>query len=91
MYAQSSHAGREIRIAGGDDPRVAGGAEVLTRIETKTTGDTHRSRASSAIFRADSLCCIFEHDEIFRFAQREYLIHVGTLAVQMHRKHDARS
>ena len=32
---------------------------------------------------------IFEHDEIFRFTQREDLIHVDTLAVQVDRKHDA--
>src|SRR5215216_7668449 len=89
MYAQPSHACRKIGIAGGDDPRIAGGAEVLTWIKTETAGDTHRARAAPAIFRANCLCCIFEDDDVFGFCEREELVHVGTLAVEMDRKHHA--
>src|ERR1043165_455977 len=73
----------DIIVAGSQNPAVAYAAEILRRIETKTTAQAHRTRGPSIVSGANRLCGIFNDRYTAALRDVEQWIHRGTLPVEM--------
>ena len=64
-------------------PGFAISAQVLARIETETSHVAHAPGASSFVFGAVGLGCIFDHDEAPPLGDRQNRVHVSHLPIEV--------
>ena len=75
------------RIVGDDHAAIAGRAEILRREEREAAVVADRAGAASLVLGADRLRGVLDDDQTVLAAIVHHRVHVGHLAVQVHR-HD---
>src|SRR5215212_9617814 len=83
MVAEASQACRDLIVACSKNPTITSAAEILRRIETEASDQTHRARAPSIMSRANRLRRIFNHGYSMTPSKIEQGIHLRALAVDM--------